>query len=245
MIALSIWKDMNKFQINYKFIFADNKCEDYQVELDEKNLQLKQHSIKRLPDWTRLEYNQCDHCPLDSKVVSICPVAANLEPLVELCGNMSSYDKLDVEIETSERTYLVTNTTNQRAFSSLLGLVIATSPCPHTTFFRSMARFHLPLANEQETLYRATSSYLLMQYFIKKSGNKADFDLQGLNKIYKNMQVINANMATRLRTASSNDAAVNAIILLDLFAKDIPYCIDDALDELHYLFSSNIDNFNN
>jgi hypothetical protein len=43
-------------------------------------------------------------------------------------------------------------------------------------------------------------------------------------------------MAERLRVASSKDSAVNAIVLLDLFAKALPYSIEESLEELRYLF---------
>jgi len=222
--------------INYKFIFNEIDCKDFRIELDDTNMQRSTASPEPEADWIKLEFNQCHHCPLDSRNELFCPVAANLAPLIKLCDNTSSYERLDIEVETTERTYLVNNTTAQRAFSSLMGLVIATSSCPHTTFFRPMARHHLPLASDEETLYRAVSSYLLLQYFKRKYGKSADYDLHGLDEIYKNMQIINTTMATRLREASNNDAAVNAIVLLDMFAKAIPYSIDEALDELHYLY---------
>jgi len=223
--------------INYNFIFNDTERTSYRVELDKTSMQFVHACAEPKPDWAKLEFNQCNHCPLDSRKERFCPVAKNLVPLIKLCSNMSSYEQLSVEVETSERTYLIKNTTTQRAFSSLMGFVIATSACPHTAFFKPMARHHLPLANDDETLYRAVSSYLLLQYFNKKSGKDTDYDLQGLDTIYKNIQIINTAMATRLREASNNDAAVNAIVLLDMFAKGIPYSIDDALDELHYLYN--------
>jgi hypothetical protein len=33
---------------------------------------------------------------------------------------------------------------------------------------KPMARFHLPLASEEETIYRATTMYLLAQYFLRE-----------------------------------------------------------------------------
>ena len=59
---------------------------------------------------------------------------------------------------------------------------MATSGCPHMDFFKPMARFHLPLANAEETVYRATSMYLLAQYFLQREGKEADMELEGLKK---------------------------------------------------------------
>ena len=99
-----------------------------------------------------------------------------------------------------------------------------------------MARFHLPLATEQETIYRASSMYLLAQYFLKKSGKEADLDLCGLNDIYENLQEINIYCAKRLSNASPSDSTINSVVLLDMFAKTVLYGIKESLEELQYLF---------
>jgi hypothetical protein len=119
----------------------------------------------------------------------------------------------------------------------MMGLVIATSGCPHAAFFRPMARFHLPLASKEETIFRATSMYLLAQYFLKKAGRAADFDLAGLIKIYDNMQIINNSIVERLRAATTTDSSVNAIVILDNYAKSLPFAIEKSLEDIRYLFS--------
>lgn len=118
-----------------------------------------------------------------------------------------------------------------------MGLVIAASGCPHTAFFGPMARFHLPLASEDETTYRAASMYLMAQYFLKKEGHEADLDLKGLTEIYRNIQVVNAYVVKRLRTATKKDSSLNAIVLLDMYAKTLSYAIEESLEGLRYLFS--------
>jgi len=204
-------------------------------------LELIQSSDAVLPEWAALEFHQCQHCPLDPIEVEACPVAINLVPFIHLCGNLDSYQHVDVDVQTNERLYSIRNTTTQRAFSSLLGLIIATSGCQHAVFFKPMARFHLPLANEQETLFRAVSNYLLMQYFNNKTGKNVDLDLHGLEDIYNNIERVNFSIAKRLQVAARKDTAVNSIVLLDLFAKVIPYSIEDALQELTHLYKSLLD----
>jgi hypothetical protein len=100
-----------------------------------------------------------------------------------------------------------------------------------------MARFHLPFADEVETLYRATSMYLLAQYFKKKANKTPDFKLNGLNKIYHNLHLVNTSLAYRLRNASQTDSTVNALVLLDVFTKTLPSAIEESLKELRYLFA--------
>jgi hypothetical protein len=43
-------------------------------------------------------------------------------------------------------------------------------------------------------------------------------------------------MATRVRSGSKTDSSVNAIVLLDMYAKAMPYVIRQSLEELRYLF---------
>ena len=95
----------------------------------------------------------------------------------------------------------------------------------------------LPLSTEEETIYRAASMYLLDQYFKVSEGKSADMTLSGLTEIYKELQVVNRSLAQRLREASDSDATVNAVVLLDLIAKSLPYSITDSLQDIRYLFS--------
>jgi hypothetical protein len=120
----------------------------------------------------------------------------------------------------------------------MMGLVIATSGCPRTAFFKPMARFHLPLASKEETIFRATSMYLLAQYFLKKDGHFADLELKGLRRIYDNMQIINRATVERLRAATKTDSSINAIVILDNYAKSMPFAIEKSLEDIRYLFSS-------
>ena len=227
---------MDTVTIRYRFTFPDGSQESFNLQLDAQDLELVGNTPEVLPSWTKLDFHQCPNCPLNTRTHPHCPLAADLVNIVKRFERLVSYDEIHVDVITEERT-ISQDTTAQRGASSLMGLVMATSGCPHTVFFKPMARFHLPLANEEETLYRTTSTYLLAQYFLKKEGQEADLELEGLSKIYHNMQVVNNTIAERLRAATETDSTVNAIILLDIFAKALPYIIEDSLEELRYLFT--------
>lgn len=226
----------SSLDIRYRFHCANGTERRFDLHLDP--LTLKQSTV--LPEqwlpWTQLEFHQCSNCPLQAETHSHCPVATSLQLLEAGFTGLWSYDELFMEVTTAERTISAT-TTAQRGASSLLGLMMATSGCPHTAWFRPMARFHLPLANEQDTIYRGTSMYLLAQYFRAKAGQQTGFDLTGLTEIYRQLRIVNASLAERLRATSDKDTSVNAVILLDLLAKTLPQCIDDDLSELRYLFA--------
>jgi hypothetical protein len=227
---------MENVAIRYCFTLSNGSQEVYDLELDGQNLELVGNIPESLPSWTDLDFHECPHCPLPIDTHPHCPLAVRLVSIVEPFDRLLSYDKIHVDVITEERS-VSRDTTAEQGISSLMGLVIAASGCPHTAFFRPMARFHLPLANEPETTYRAASMYLLAQYFLKKEGHHADLELKGLRKIYDNIQIVNASIARRLRGATEKDSSLNAIVMLDMFAKSISYAIEESLEQIRHLFS--------
>lgn len=228
---------MKTFHIQYRLTLPpENAHVEFDFEFDAETIEPVAPLPPELPAWTDLSFHQCRNCPLKKEESPQCPLAARLSQVVDSFNTVLSHESVHVEIVTVERR-ISQDTTAQRAISALLGLVIATSGCPHTLYLKPMARFHLPLASEEETIYRATSMYLLAQYFMRESGWGVDFQLDGLTDIYRNLQVVNAAIANRLREALRTDAAVNAIVLLDMYAKTMPSVIADSIDEIAYLFT--------
>ena len=222
-------------QLIYRFRLADDSFYEHKVSVAPDTTESSEDTTP--PEWARLTFHQCSNCTLKSEDYPYCPVARRLPPLIEMANQLSSYDRIVVEVE--HRARLVSQVTSaQRALSSLLGLVMATSECPHTAYLRPMARFHLPLATEEETAYRAASMYLLAQYFLHREGQPVDFNLDGLARIYNQLQQVNIAMVKRIRDASSQDTASNAIVLLDILAKGVPYSIEDSMSEYRDLFSA-------
>jgi hypothetical protein len=190
--------------------------------------------------WTELGCHQCPNCPLDRSVEPLCPFAARIEPVVVPLGALLSHDRVEIEADCGDRR-VVGATSAQAAASSLIGLIGATSGCPLTAFLKPMAWFHLPLATEEETVFRAAASYLLGQYFAFEQGRQPDWELAGLKHQYEELHTVNIAMAARLRQAVERDASVNAIVCLDLFAKAVPWSIEDFFDSLRWLFAGKRD----
>lgn len=214
----------------------DGQEEIFTVRLDSVALECIYKYNNRLPKWTRLSFHQCDNCTLPIETEPSCPAAVSMVPIVERFANLLSHDSALVVVDTGDRT-IAHEATVQCGICSLMGLLMATSRCPMTSFFKPMARFHLPFASTEETIWRATSTYLLAQYFKVLDGDKPDVHFEGLARIYENIQTVNLAFAKRLRTACSHDSMVNGIILLDMFAKTMPVAIEDSLEEIHHLFT--------
>jgi hypothetical protein len=226
---------MELLEIKYIFRFNETKNETLDLRLNAESIEIIDKPDKSLPPWTHLEFNQCPHCPLNSHTHPFCPVAQCLVPVVDRFDTILSHEHVNLQVVTAERTICL-KTTAQRAISSLLGVIIPASGCPHAAFFKPMVRFHLPVANRQETLFRATGMYLMAQYFLEARGQAVDTELAGLSKIYKNLNVVNVHIAERLRSFTRTDSSINAVIVLDVFTQTVPFVIDDHLEEIRYLF---------
>ncbi len=226
---------MDPITIRYCFTMEDGSREVFNLRLDPRKIELITEKQADLPIWTDLVFHQCPNCPLSNQTHPNCLIAVSLVSIVKGFEGLISYNKVHVDVE-SEGRLVSQDTTVQRGVSALMGLLIATSGCPHAAFFKPMARFHQPMASRDETIYRATSSYLMAQYFRKNDGLRADFELEGLKKIYNNMRTVNIAIAKRLRAASETDSSVNAIILLDVYTQALPLVIEESLARIRHLY---------
>lgn len=227
---------MEVMSIEYRFTLADGSQEVFPLELEAQTLELCIERPEHLPEWTKLAFHQCPHCRFTPDEHPYCPLAAHIADIVLHFDHLISYDRVHLEVITPERV-ISQDTSAQQAVSSFMGFMIANSGCPHTIFFKPMARFHLPLASVQETMFRAVSIYLIAQYLLRQEGRPADFELTGLKKIYENMHLVNRATADRLRSISHSDLPANAVILLDLYTKAFPFTAEKLLRNLRSLFA--------
>ena len=159
------------FTVHYTFTGPEGAKEDFILEIDKDTIERVHVPIVKPPPWTELPFEQCPHCPLSTESHPYCPVAINLVIIVNSFKGLLSYEQIHLEVIVEDRR-IAQETTVQKGISSLMGLLIATSGCPYTQFFKPMARFHLPLASQAETVFRATASYLLAQFFLRQDGNE-------------------------------------------------------------------------
>lgn len=227
---------MELLSIRYCFTLPEGSRKIFDLQLDAQHLELLDNAPAAWPSWTRLEFHQCPICPLTAGAHPHCPLAIKLVDMVKSFEDLLSHDEIHLEVTTKER-FVSQRTSVQRGISSLMGLVIATSGCPHTAFLKPMARFHLPLASKEETIYRVSAMYLLAQYFVEKERQDADLELTGLIKIYDNIHAINTALAQRLQAATETDSMLNAIVILDMYTIDLPRSIEESLDKIRYLFT--------
>lgn len=221
----------------YTFTFPSGEFRTFTIRLDNRTLELlRPANSSPPPAWTALGFQQCPHCPLKERESPHCPAALSLVDILDVFGQSVSYQEAEVCIETEARSY-ARRTTLQKALSSLIGLHMVTSGCPVMGKLKPMVRHHLPFARLDETIYRALGTYLLAQYFLARRGRKPDWEMKELVGIYDDIGALNKAFSKRLGEASSGDASLNALAILDVFASSVTFSVTEhMLDELELLF---------
>ena len=222
---------MTPIAIRYRFDLPDGSQQFLDLEFDAADFKLRTSAIEPKPFWTELNFKQCANCPLKAPEHTHCPSAVHMAPAIASLKEFVSYDKLGVTVIQAERT-IYAEVSAQRAMSSVLGLIMATSGCPWTDRLRPMARFHLPFATEAETLYRSVSMFLMARELklVSEGGYEA------LHTLYDNLHVVNRDMSRRLGAATRTDPARNAMALLDVYAVLLPMALEGSLAEFAPLF---------
>lgn len=224
-------------KITYLIIINEKRVEAFDFALDADDLLIKTNAQVELPEWTKLEFQQCSHCPLNKEEHEYCPVAAQLAGIIGHFEGTSSIDTIKMEVFTEERR-VVQTTPLQSAIASMLELVFPACGCPKTELLRPLSHFHLPLASEEETVFRVTSMYLLGQYFVNTTNNKGRIDFTGLIDAYNDLNVLNRAVASRIKNVTTSDSVKNAIALLDMYSNLVPLLVEDQLVEMRGFFKA-------
>jgi hypothetical protein len=226
-------KDILQFE--YTFDFSDGTSVKFTIHLDGETLNYIPYSEPKEAEWTKLENNKCENCTLSEKDHLHCPIALNLNSILSHFYYNKSYETVKITVKTEERSYF-NEIALQHGLASMLGIYMVSSGCPILAQLKPMVRFHLPFASVEETIFRAASTYLLSQYIKKSKGGKPDWDLERLIETYKEIEEVNQGLAMRIRSVADMDANINALVVLDVFAKEVPITIKAKLKEFEYLF---------
>lgn len=224
-------------RIDYTYSFTNGTSRSFPILLDAGSLAFVPQTKHEPPLWTLLSMNKCSNCPLDEKRHTYCPVALNLSGIVQQFKDFLSHERVAVKVTVEERTY-EKETTVQQGLSPLLGIIMTTSGCPVMEPLKPMVRFHLPFASLTETIFRMVSMYLVAQYFRQQSGMQAELGIEGLKKIYGQVNLVNRDFAKRLRAAAEKDANVNALVILDCFAAMVPLAAEETLAQVRDSFAA-------
>lgn len=220
---------------SYNITFADGEEVHIPVTIDPHSIVSDLDLEDLPPEWTRRDYvEDPDYAALPHAGGLYCPIALRLVKPLALFGNRMSIERVRAVVRTPERDY-VKECDLQTVLGSLFGLLMATSGSPAMAVFRPMARFHLPFASLQESLYRVASMLLLQRYFTHGERG-VSLALEDVREIYRRTEVINRNMIQRLRVYTEKDSTLNAMVILSSLSFYIPATLEEGMEELRELF---------
>ncbi len=223
----------NQHLVQYKFTLNDGSVWDFSV--DRKRTFSSAQDRESHAAWTRLDFHQCRNCPLSLDEYKHCPAAVDLEPVTERFSDIFSHEKVQMEIQTPERTYLQ-ECDAQTGLRALLGLIMSTSACPILSQMRVLASMHLPFASMQELTFRFCGAYLIRQFLVSKSGGTPDWDMAGLVDFFQQLQTLNECFKERLESAVTKDSNLNALGTLFYVALGMQLSVEEDLEEFRQYF---------
>lgn len=201
----------------YRFFYSDGREFNHEVVVDNSS-KIIIGAVSTNEDYdeiTNLEYCKCENCPLDASRFPKCPAAVHMIGLVENFSDLVSHETLTVEVE-SENRIVKKTTSAQQALQSIMGVVMATSGCPHLEFLAPMALHHLPFSNDQETMVRVLGFYFVEQFLRNPDGK---LQVEDLKERYAKVEIVNHHFIKRINELEKRDAGRNALVILDTFIK--------------------------
>lgn len=229
---------MKAVNVVYRIKLGDALTEEFDYEMDAETYDIiPRPGTGALPAWTELGFKQCANCPLKPEDHPHCPVAVQLHRIVDRFHETRSIDEALLEVVTEQRT-VTKKTALQDAISSMLGLVFPVSGCPRTEGMKPLARFHVPLASEEETVFNVAGMYLLAQYFVNLKNKNGVLSFDGLIDMYADLHIVNKSVASRLQAVTASDSVKNAITLLDMYSSLVPMLLQDQLVEIRRVFNA-------
>lgn len=217
---------MDDKTITYHFRQPDHTV-SYTHSLEQK----EPIDVSDAEDWTKLSFHRCSACSCDQQ--QYCHIAVRLQKPARLLNEFVSHQPLEVEVIAPERTYFK-KTNAQEGLSSLFGLVMATSGNPAFDHLRGLARFHLPFASLEETMFRSASAYIMREFI--RDGDMPDKQAiqDGLRAKYDVIAEVNRCAIYRLRQGivPQFDAQQNAIIILDSLGAMVSLSLENRLKML-------------
>lgn len=216
--------------VTYELKGENGQATRFDIDIN-RPARMEQQNSETHPEWTRLGNNQCPNCPFSADEVRYCPAAIEIEEIAAHFVKSSSIDRCDVTVTTDERSYFK-NTDMQSALRSLFGLVMASGSCPILTRLKPLAHFHLPFATLQETIHRLVGTYLIGQYLQHHDNKTADWDLEGVEALYREIKKVNMHLMKRVRVAAKEDASINAIQTFISIATIVQMGVDDIIEKM-------------
>lgn len=232
----------NVLKYVYTFVFNDGKEKKFEILLDKQTLNIISTKQNSSAEWARRYNFNCANELCNTMNEEYCPVAVNIDNIIQFFSDINSYETVKIYAEVDERTYFK-ETSVQKGVSSLMGIIMPTSGCPVLAKLKPLTRFHLPFASIEETEFRVIGMYLFVQYMIMQRGGTPDWEMKKLKKIYEDILKINKTISEKVANLENKDASINAIVALDNFAQFISSSLEyNDLSDFEDIFKEWLEN---
>jgi hypothetical protein len=221
--------------IGYSYVFDEDTRVDFEV--DPTGEPCREDDRSPYPEWTHLDRDRCEGCPVEPGSRITCPAALALRPLVDAFQNRISYEQVQLVV-TRRDVRIEAKLPTQAAIRSLMDLLLSLSACPILARLRPLAHLHMPLGTRHRTVFRYLGMHLIAQYMRASDGHTADWQLEELSSFLKQLRTVHRHLADRLRAATVEDAAVNALVLVDVSVDSVEWSIERSLEQLRPVFAS-------
>lgn len=223
--------------IRYEFIFPEDGSQlTVETEAASRRASSSEGAAEHA-DWTRLDYCQCTNCPLDKNEHERCPAAVDMQPVVEDFRSLPAFRKVEVRVISKEREYRKF-TGIEEGLRSLMGLIMANSACPILSNLKPMATTHLPFSSQDEFIIRSVGTYLVRQFYKKQNGDEADWELEGLVTLNRELQLVNQALWQRVHSACEGDSNLKALLSFFSMSASVSYSLEAQLRKLKPAFMS-------
>ena len=223
--------------VEYRITLNDEHAFNYKVQI-ERGLLASDRGAEPVTDWTRLDYQKCTNCPLQSSEHECCPAAVDLKAVVEDFKGLPAFRKAWANVRTEEREY--SKLVNlEVVIRSLLGVIMATSGCPILNRLKPMARNHLPFATDTEFVLRSVSMYVLREFFKQREGLVPDWELTALTNDFSELQLVNQALWHRIHDVCAGDTNLKAFLSFFSMSSSMTYSLDAQLEKVRPLTMEN------
>jgi hypothetical protein len=113
---------------------------------------------------------------------------------------------------------------------------MANSDCPILSNLKPMAFTHLPFASQDEFIIRSAGTYLLRQYFNLKDHKDADWELEGLVSLNRELQLVNQAVWQRVHSACEGDSNLKALLSFFTLSSSVSYSLETQLNKIKSSF---------
>lgn len=202
---------MNYVQINIQLTRDNDEKHSFSFNTAESKSLLDFNDLENLPDWVKLNEQQCPQCPFSADKLEWCPCAVELIELVERFPNLPSYEKLKYELKRDD-LYMQKEMDAQNALAGIFFLRLTFSGCP---IFKSDVwswKYFSPATDLNNILFRRLAINLVCDKLSKEEDKDFSSYLHNEEEILQSLFYLKKRLENV--KAIEKDAIFNAIVVL-------------------------------